>query len=127
MATHTARQPQGEYVRLVQQQCCQVVTFKISLLLGYPQESKIDMSELQLTADQLAEMVSLIEDGTISGKIAKQILPDLLQVGLSCCKQLLRKTNVLPNVQHGNFCAVAELVCQAWQQTKIGFTKRMHA
>lgn len=46
------------------------------------QESKIDMSELQLTADQLAEMVSLIEDGTISGKIAKQILPDLLQVGL---------------------------------------------
>lgn len=47
------------------------------------QESKIDMSELQLTADQLAEMVSLIEDGTISGKIAKQILPDLLQVGLA--------------------------------------------
>ena len=40
------------------------------------------MSELLLTAAQLAEMVSLIEDGTISGKIAKQILPDLLQVGL---------------------------------------------
>lgn len=52
------------------------------LLLGYLQESKIDMSKLQLTADQLAEMVGLIEDGTISGKIAKQILPDLLQVGL---------------------------------------------
>jgi len=44
------------------------------------QESKIDMSELQLKAPQLAEMVSLIEDGTISGKIGKQILPDLLQV-----------------------------------------------
>lgn len=51
------------------------------MLVGYLQDSKIDMSELQLTADQLAEMVSLIEDGTISGKIAKQILPDLLQVG----------------------------------------------
>lgn len=43
------------------------------------QESKIDMSELQLKAQQLAEMVGLIEDGTISGKIGKQILPDLLQ------------------------------------------------
>lgn len=62
----------------------------VSMLLGYVQESKIDMSKLQLTADQLAEMVSLIEDGTISGKIAKQILPDLLQVGLACYKQLLR-------------------------------------
>ena len=40
------------------------------------------MSQLQLTAEQLAEMVGLIEDGTISGKIGKQILPDLLQV---CC------------------------------------------
>ncbi len=38
------------------------------------------MGELQLKAPQLAEMVSLIEDGTISGKIGKQILPDLLQV-----------------------------------------------
>ena len=43
------------------------------------QESKIDMSELQLKAQQLAEMVGLIEDNTISGKIGKQILPDLLQ------------------------------------------------
>lgn len=56
--------------------------FHFSGETGYLQESKIDMSELQLTADQLAEMVSLIENGTISGKIAKQILPDLLQVGL---------------------------------------------
>ena len=42
------------------------------------------MSELQLKAEQLAEMVGLIEDGTISGKIAKQILPDLLQAWHIC-------------------------------------------
>jgi len=53
-----------------------------NVLLHLVQESKIDMSELQLKAPQLAEMVSLIEDGTISGKIGKQILPDLLQVCL---------------------------------------------
>ena len=44
------------------------------------QESKTDMSQLQLKPRTLAEMVSLIEDGTISGKIGKQVLPDLLQV-----------------------------------------------
>ncbi len=54
-----------------------VVTTCCFILL---QESKIDMGKLQLKAPHLAEMVSLIEDGTISGKIGKQILPDLLQV-----------------------------------------------
>ncbi len=37
--------------------------------------------ELPLTATQLAELVNLINDGTISGKIAKEILPELLEQG----------------------------------------------
>ena len=40
------------------------------------------MAELQLQPATLAEMISLIENGTISGKIGKQILPALLQVTL---------------------------------------------
>ena len=40
------------------------------------------MHQLQLKPETLAEMVGLIEDGTISGKIGKEILPGLLQVGL---------------------------------------------
>ena len=38
------------------------------------------MAELAMSPAVLAEMVALIENGTISGKIAKQILPDLLKV-----------------------------------------------
>ena len=45
------------------------------------QESKTKMSELKMAPSTLAEMILLIEDGTISGKIGKQILPRLLQVG----------------------------------------------
>lgn len=41
------------------------------------------MSDLKMASQTLAEMIQLIEDGTISGKIAKQILPKLLQVRLS--------------------------------------------
>ena len=37
------------------------------------------MDELAIEPQALAEMISLIEDNTISGKIAKDILPDLLE------------------------------------------------
>ncbi len=44
------------------------------------QETQQTFSELALQPPTLAEMIALIESGTISGKIGKQILPDLLQV-----------------------------------------------
>lgn len=45
----------------------------------HPQETKTPMSSLPITPAALNEMLALIEDGTISGKIAKEVLPDLLQ------------------------------------------------
>ncbi len=50
---------------------------------AYVNSNKITFDNLLLTPDQLAEMVGLISDGKISGKIAKEILPELLQTGLS--------------------------------------------
>ena len=44
------------------------------------QEARISFAELRLAPATLAEMISLIEGGAISGKIGKQILPDLLEV-----------------------------------------------
>lgn len=38
------------------------------------------MASLQLSPQTLADLIALIDDGTISGKIGKQLLPDLLQV-----------------------------------------------
>ncbi|MFE4104821.1 Asp-tRNA(Asn)/Glu-tRNA(Gln) amidotransferase subunit GatB [Almyronema epifaneia] len=43
--------------------------------------AKLTIAEIALKPTMLAEMVQLIDDGTISSKIAKEILPDLLQVG----------------------------------------------
>lgn len=48
-------------------------------IMAYCKEHKIGMDGLALSAAGLAEMVGLIEDGTISGKIVKEVLPDLLQ------------------------------------------------
>ena len=47
------------------------------------QEARISFAELQLAPEGLAEMIRLIEGGTISGKIGKQILPDLLEVRMA--------------------------------------------
>ncbi len=50
---------------------------------AFVNSNKITFDNLLLTPDQLAEIVGLISDGKISGKIAKEILPELLQTGLS--------------------------------------------
>ncbi|NJN01767.1 MAG: Asp-tRNA(Asn)/Glu-tRNA(Gln) amidotransferase subunit GatB [Leptolyngbyaceae cyanobacterium RM1_1_2] len=42
---------------------------------------KLTIAEIALKPAMLAEMVQLIDEGTISTKIAKEILPELLQVG----------------------------------------------
>lgn len=43
------------------------------------QEKKIGMDSLSLTPGALAETLALIEEGVISGKIAKDVLPRLLE------------------------------------------------
>ncbi|AFY29834.1 Asp-tRNA(Asn)/Glu-tRNA(Gln) amidotransferase subunit GatB [Cyanobium gracile] len=43
--------------------------------------NRLSIAELPLKPEQLAEMVQLIEGGTISGKIAKDLLPELLEKG----------------------------------------------
>ncbi|AUC61542.1 aspartyl-tRNA(Asn) / glutamyl-tRNA(Gln) amidotransferase subunit GatB [Cyanobacterium sp. HL-69] len=41
----------------------------------------LDITKIALKPEMLAELVTLIENGTISGKIAKEILPELLEKG----------------------------------------------
>lgn len=43
------------------------------------QEKKIGMDALAITPAALAETISLIDEGVISGKIAKDVLPRLLE------------------------------------------------
>ena len=53
-----------------------VVTFHSFIV----QESKCSFDDLLLAPATLAELVNAIEEGLVSGKIGKQVLPDLLQV-----------------------------------------------
>jgi aspartyl-tRNA(Asn)/glutamyl-tRNA(Gln) amidotransferase subunit B len=50
-------------------------------IAAYVNANKLPIAALPLRPEQLAEMVQLIEAGVISGKIAKEILPELLERG----------------------------------------------
>ena len=41
-------------------------------------EQKIDIKDFPVSPDKLAKLINLINDGTISGKIAKEIFPIML-------------------------------------------------
>jgi aspartyl-tRNA(Asn)/glutamyl-tRNA(Gln) amidotransferase subunit B len=42
-------------------------------------ENKIDIKEFRISPDNLAELINIINDNTISGKIAKEIFPEMLR------------------------------------------------
>ena len=50
-------------------------------IAAYLNNNNIEIKDLLLTSENLAELISLIEKGTISGKIAKEILPELFEKG----------------------------------------------
>jgi aspartyl-tRNA(Asn)/glutamyl-tRNA(Gln) amidotransferase subunit B len=47
-------------------------------VMAHCKEARMGMDQLGMSPGALAEMIGLIEDGTISGKIGKEVLPALL-------------------------------------------------
>jgi aspartyl-tRNA(Asn)/glutamyl-tRNA(Gln) amidotransferase subunit B len=52
-------------------------------VLRFLNEDKLDIRQCPITAGALADMIKLIEAGTISGKMAKEIIPDMYKTGKS--------------------------------------------
>ncbi len=59
----------------------QVANWVMGDIAAHLNNEKLTITEIALKPDTLGELVSLIEDNTISGKIAKEILPELLSQG----------------------------------------------
>jgi aspartyl-tRNA(Asn)/glutamyl-tRNA(Gln) amidotransferase subunit B len=52
-------------------------------LLGYLNANGLDVDQIKLTGQSLGEMIGLIEKGTISGKIAKNVFKSMVETGKS--------------------------------------------
>lgn len=59
----------------------QIANWIMGDITAYLNNNAMTIDKLALKPENLAELVSLIEEGTISGKIAKDILPELLVKG----------------------------------------------
>jgi aspartyl-tRNA(Asn)/glutamyl-tRNA(Gln) amidotransferase subunit B len=50
-------------------------------VLGYLKEDKKEIKDSPVTPEALGEMINLIENGTISGKIAKEVFEEVWKTG----------------------------------------------
>lgn len=75
-------------------------------------EQKQALSQQKLTPQGLAELIKLIADGTISGKIGKEILPELLALGGSA-KALVEKKGLLQISDTGELEKIIDAVLAA--------------
>ncbi len=60
-------------------------------ITGYLNNEKLNINQIAFKPQDFAELIGLIENGTISGKIAKEILPELLSQGGSPQELVNRK------------------------------------
>ena len=95
-------------------------------IAAYLNTEKLAIAEIALKPDILAELVTLIEDGTISGKIAKDILPELLTQGGSA-KELVERKGLIQISDAGVLAATIDGVLAAnpkeLEQYRNGKTK----
>ncbi len=62
------------------------VNFIMGEIAAYLKEEKLELRETKLTPENLAELISLIEKGTISNNIGKQIIIEMMQTGKAASK-----------------------------------------
>jgi len=61
----------------------EISNWMMSDLLRYLYENNLELHESKITPAKLVEMIKLIDEGVISGKIAKRILPKIIVTGKS--------------------------------------------
>jgi len=59
----------------------EISNWMMSDLLRYLYENNLELQESKITPEKLVEMIRLIDEGVISGKIAKRILPKVIVTG----------------------------------------------
>lgn len=95
-------------------------------ITAYLKNEKLAINDIPLKPAELAELIALIGNNTISGKIAKDILPELLTKGGSP-KQLVEKKGLIQISDPGELEAIIDEVIashpQEVEKFKAGKTK----
>ena len=79
-------------------------------------EKEIEINESKVTPENLAELISLIDKGTISSKIAKQVFEDMFESGENA-KDIVQKKGLVQMSDEGAIKAIVEKVVEANPQS----------
>ena len=71
-----------------------ISNWMMSDLLRYLYENNLELEESKITPEKLVEMIRLIDEGVISGKIAKRILPKIIVTGESA-REIVKKEGMV--------------------------------
>lgn len=78
-------------------------------LLGYLNANSLELDAAKITGQGLGEMIGLIEQGTISGKIAKTVFKGMLESGKGP-KQIVEEQGLVQISDEGAIAAVVEQI-----------------
>ncbi len=79
-------------------------------------EKEIEIDESKVTPENLAELINLIDKGTISSKIAKQVFEDMFESGENA-KEIVEKKGLVQMSDEGAIKELVEKVVQANPQS----------
>ena len=85
------------------------VNFLMGEIAAYLKEEKISITETKLTPDNLAELIGLIQKGTISNNIGKQIITTMLKEGTKA-SEIVEKQGLSQISDEGAIKAIVEKV-----------------
>lgn len=85
-------------------------------LLAYLKAAEANLDALRTTPEQLADLIGLIEDGTISSKIAKTLFKDMLESGKDP-RTLIEEQGLVQISDEGELQAIVGRVVEANQKS----------
>ena len=88
------------------------VNFIMGEIAAYLKENHIEITETKLTPENLAELISLIEKGTISNNIGKQILIDMMKDGTKAA-EIVEKRGLSQISDEGAIKAIVKKIVDA--------------
>lgn len=89
------------------------VNFIMGEIAAYLKENKVEISETKLTPEGLAELIALIEKGTISNNIGKQILIEDMITNGEKPSDIVEKKGLSQISDEGAIKAIVEKVVNA--------------
>ncbi len=79
-----------------------------------------DFAECRVTAGQLARLLAMVEENTISGKIAKTVFAEMMATG-NDAEKIVKEKNLLQNSDEGELLAIVEKIVAANPQQAEDF------